>query len=95
LADVKLRLNLHVAASTLLLGFVLAQPAAAASPVTPQTFAQRVAAAKLVVLVGVEDTPATGYVLTVEQVFKGQVGPRLIYRPPQNVTALEPGWSRS
>ena len=90
----KLRPNLVVLAIALLLGVVLAQPVAAATPVTPQTFAQRIAEAKLVALVSVEGTAATGYVLTIEKVFKGHAGPRLVYPPPQDVTALEPGWGR-
>lgn len=90
----KLRLNLVVVATSLLLGVVLAQPVAAATPVTPQTFAQRVAEAKLVALAGVDGTPESGYVLTIEKVLKGHAGPRIVYPPPQHVTALEPGWGR-
>lgn len=76
------------------LGLVAVLPVAASGPVTPQSFAQRVAEAKLVALVGIEGTPATGFVLTVERVFKGHAGPRLVYPPPQGINALEPGWTR-
>lgn len=81
-------------ASAMLLGLVVALPVEATGPGTQQSFAERVAEAKLVALVRVQGTPATGFVLTVDRIFKGQAGPRLVYPPPQPITALEPGWTR-
>lgn len=81
-------------ASAVVLGLAAAWPVAASGPVTPQSFAQRVAEAKLVALVSVEGTPATGYVLTVERVLKGRAGSRLVYPAPQWISALQPGWTR-
>jgi len=88
----RLGLGLPIA-SAVVLAFVLAGPLAAASSQEPETFAQLVAAAKLVALVSVAGDSDTGFVLTVEQVLKGQAGPRLAYPGPQPITALEPGWS--
>jgi hypothetical protein len=90
------RLRLLPAVAGLLLLLVVAQPVAAATPQTPLTFAQRIAQAKLVALVSVSGSPQAGYVLTVEQVFKGQAPSRLVYPPPQlqAAVAVEPGWTR-
>jgi hypothetical protein len=88
----RLRLSLAVA-SSMILALVLANPLAAASSQQPVTFAQRVAEAKLIALVAVTGDSNTGFVLTVEQVLKGQAGAQLVYPGPQFVTALESGWT--
>ncbi len=94
LSAVKLRPGLCLPLAGLLLGLMLAQPAAAASPQRLETFAERVAEAKLVALVSVAGSPEAGFVLTVERVFKGRVGARLVFPPPQTITLLEAGWNR-
>lgn len=88
----RLRLSLTVA-SSMILALVLANPLVAASVPQPVTFAQRVAEAKLIALVTVTGDSNTGFVLTVQQVLKGQAGAQLVYPGPQFVTALEPGWT--